>query len=67
MIAEGFRQVDSRFNKVDGRLDGVEGRLEKVETRLTTVEMKLDRALYSEYMHLERRVTRLEKKTGLTE
>ncbi|MFH1171233.1 MAG: hypothetical protein V1778_01680 [bacterium] len=62
MIAEGFAQTATK-----SELHAVEGRLTRVEMRLTTVEEKVDRALYSEYTHLERRVTRLEKKTGILE
>jgi len=37
----------------------------KIDTRLGTVEIKLDRALYIENTHLEVRIQRLEKHTGL--
>ena len=83
MIAEGFAQTASKTEllAVEHRVSGVEGRLMKVENglskieedmsdvkgRLTHVEAKLDRALYSEYTHLEHRITRLEKKTGLVQ
>ncbi|MFH1171227.1 MAG: hypothetical protein V1778_01650 [bacterium] len=75
MIAEGFAQTATKNEMAEGfaqtaskkDLQKVETRLTTVEDRLTTVEAKLDRALYSEYTHLERRVTRLEKKTGIVE
>ena len=43
----------------------LEGKVDKIDERLQIVETKLDRALYTEYVHLETRVKRLEEKIGL--
>lgn len=72
--------LDQRFDKMgqminsafqgqkehlDERFDGVNERLDKVEERLAVVETKLDRALYTEVVHLETRIKRLEEKVGI--
>lgn len=79
MIAEGFASVDGRFetvdrhfealderfDKTDKRLAGMENRLADVDERLRVVETKLDRALYSEFVHFEMRLKRVEQKVGI--
>ena len=50
--------MEDQFGTVNDRIDAV-------ESRLGTVETKLDRALYIEATHLEARISRLEKHTGL--
>ncbi|MDP3964537.1 MAG: hypothetical protein Q8Q20_02675 [bacterium] len=61
---EDVHGVETRLDRVETRLTGVETRLDGVETHINGLEFKVDRALYSEYTHLERRVSRLEKKAG---
>ncbi|MBI4053975.1 MAG: hypothetical protein HY397_01440 [Candidatus Doudnabacteria bacterium] len=67
MIKAGFDYTATKedLKGVEGRLTGVESSLEKIDERLQTVEAKLDRALYTEYIHLEARVKRLEEKAGI--
>lgn len=64
MIKNGF---DNTATKKD--LEAVEKSLSKdivkIDERLQLVETKLDRALYTEYVHLETRVKRLEEKVGI--
>ena len=55
----------NRLDKVESRLGKVEVKLEKVESRLSGVEGKLNKALYTDNVHLEKRVTKLEEHTGL--
>ena len=61
-------KVDGLETKVDGletKVDGLETKIDKIDERLQIVETKLDRALYSEYVHLETRVKKLEQHTGI--
>ena len=61
-------KVDGLETKVDGlenKVDGLETKVDKIDERLQIVETKLDRALYSEYVHLETRVKKLEQHTGI--
>jgi septal ring factor EnvC (AmiA/AmiB activator) len=66
---EKFDKVEGRLNKVetgldkvDTRLYKVENRLDKVDTKIERIEGKLDKALYVEYISLERRVKKIEDK-----
>ena len=65
MMAKGFEAVDKRFDGVDKRFDGIDKSLGKIGIRLDTVEMKIDRALYTDNVNLERRVKKLENKVGI--
>ena len=65
MMAKGFEAVDKRFDGVDKRFDGIDKSLGKIGIRLDTVEMKIDRALYTDNVNLDRRVKKLENKVGI--
>lgn len=60
IINSGFEQTATKqdFKVLNKRFD-------KVEDRLQVVEIKLDRALYTETVHLEARIKRLEEKVGI--
>lgn len=62
MIAEGFSGVDEQFKEVRMEFTTEIG---GVKDRLKNVEAKLDKALYTEYVSLETRVRRVEKKVGI--
>jgi len=47
--------------------DNLEPAFDNVYNELQIIQSKLDRALYTEIVHLEARVKRLEQKTGITE
>ena len=72
-LDEGFeaqaRLINTAFQgekeHLDERFDNVDQRLDKVEERLGVVETKLDRALYTELVHLETRIKRIEEKVGI--
>ena len=62
------KELNTLETKVDGletKVDGLETKIDKIDERLQIVETKLDRALYSEYVHLETRVKKLEQHTGI--
>lgn len=67
MIKNGFDNTATKQDVVviTGRLDTLEQKVDKVDERLQTVETKLDRALYTEVVHLERRLRRVEEKVGI--
>lgn len=50
---------------IDEKLKPLDKKIDKIDERLQVVEAKLDRALYTEYIHLEARVKRLEEKVGI--
>lgn len=51
LLVDLKKDMDQRFDKIDGRLE--------------IVESKLDRALYTEVVHLEARLKRVEQKLGI--
>lgn len=72
MIASGFSGVDSRFDDVDkrfgdmgGEIQGLRTEVGEVKSDVKSLTIKVERALYTEYVHLEGRVSRLEKKVGV--
>lgn len=38
LMAEGFKQVNTRFDGIDGRFDGIDVRLDGVDNRLLSLE-----------------------------
>ena len=72
MVAEGFHGVGKELKEIRGemggmndRLNGMNDQLDGANVRLKSVETKLDKALYTEYVSLESRVTRLEDTVGI--
>jgi hypothetical protein len=66
-IARGFEETATKIelNKVEVELEGVKTSITKLDNRLGVVEINLNKALHTEYVHLEVRVKRLEQHTGL--
>lgn len=60
MIKTGFDNTATRQD-----VEHIRDDIAKIDERLQIVEAKLDRALYTEYVHLEARVKRLEEKAGI--
>ncbi len=60
-----FKALDARIDTLDQKIDTLDQKVDKIDERLQIVEAKLDRALYTEYIHLETRVKRLEEKAGI--
>ncbi len=58
-------------NKVEGRLASIEENMatkqdiDSLEQQLSVIQAKLDRALYTEVVAMEARITRLEQKVGI--
>ena len=67
MIKDGFDNTATKndVEVLSSRFDTLEQKVDKVDERLQTVETKLDRALYTEVVHLERRLRRVEEKVGI--
>jgi hypothetical protein len=69
MINSAFQDQKDHFdrliNDLSSDLSDVKSDLNGVKGDLTRIESKLDRALYTELIHLEARVKRLETKTGI--
>jgi septation ring formation regulator EzrA len=72
-VDKRFEAVDKRFEAVDKRFEAVDKRFDKIDVKLDNLEkdheeikLKQDKVVYRfEYNDLERRVERLELKTGL--
>ena len=66
---EQARFINTAFQEqqdhMDDKFDAVDQRFDKIEERLQIVETKLDRALYTELVHLESRLRTVEEKIGL--
>lgn len=60
MIKHGFDNTSTSQN-----FEVLNQKNDKVYDRLQTVETKLDRALYTDNVHLERRIKRLEEHVGI--
>lgn len=74
MIKNGFDQTATKkdaealggsLNALDKKVDKLDKKVDKIDERLQTVETKLDRALYTEVVHLETRLRRVEEKVGI--
>ncbi|MBI3952723.1 MAG: hypothetical protein HY336_02080 [Candidatus Doudnabacteria bacterium] len=68
MIKRGFDETatKSELKLVENRLTGVETNMLRLNDRVKSLESNVDRVLYKEMDRLERRVTKLEQKTGIS-
>lgn len=61
MVANGFNEIHDKFDQVDIKFEQVDKRFDAIDQKLNFINNRIDK-----FADHERRIVRLERKSGLT-